>query len=391
MRNRQATADAEDSAPAIAVHTGPFTALEGAWTALNDPRHPGAAFRSAAWLATWWNSGSANGEPHVLVARQAGEVVGILPLYAEPTALGGRRLRLMGDGIVGSDYLGVVARARDLVPLGRAFAEWLARAPVDELDLDGLSADDPLVAPLEAAYGRRAEVLPRYLCPHVRFGATFEAYFSALPDGIAAQWQRRRRWLEGRPGYRLDHLRTPAEIAVGMELLFDLHRRRWALDGGSDAIDGPRVESFHREAARRLASLGWAHLFVLHVEGAPRAALYGFRHGDRFAFYQSGHEPAWRPRSVGTVLLGHVLRLCHSEGLSEFDFLRGSEPYKFRWATGVRQTVRVRARAAGLRPWLNARGEAAIGELRRTVRRALPEPVWELARRARRRVREAAP
>jgi CelD/BcsL family acetyltransferase involved in cellulose biosynthesis len=296
----------------------------------------------------------------------------------------------MGDGIVGSDYLGVVARARDLDSLGRAFAAWLARAPVDELDLDGLMADDPLASALEAAYGRRAEVLPRYLCPHVRFGDSFDAYFAALPDGIAAQWQRRRRWLEGRPGYRLDHLRTPAEIAVGIELLLDLHRRRWAIEGGSDAIDGPSVESFHREAARRLASLGWAHLFVLHVEGAPRAALYGLCHGDRFAFYQSGHEPAWRPRSVGTVLLGHVLRHCHAAGLREFDFLRGSEPYKFRWATGVRQTVRVRARARGLRPWVNARGEAALCELRAAVLRALPGPAVELARRARRRAREVS-
>ena len=38
----------------------------------------------------------------------------------------------------------------------------------------------------------------------------------------------------------------------------------------------------------------------------------------------------------------------------EFDFLRGSEPYKFRWATGERRTVRVRAVGAGLRPWLKA-------------------------------------
>src|SRR5262249_15622333 len=101
-------------------------------------------------------------------------------------------------------------------------------------------------------------------------------------------------------------------------------------EAGPTAAPGPRGGGSHAGGAGAWASLGWPHLLVLHVEGAPRAALYGLCHGDRFAFYQSGHEPAWRPRSVGTVLLGHVLRHCHAAGLREFDFLRGSEPYKFR-------------------------------------------------------------
>jgi CelD/BcsL family acetyltransferase involved in cellulose biosynthesis len=354
--------------------------FEGEWAALHDPAHPGAAFRSAAWLTSWWKTTSPKGEPVVLAARDQGRVVGLLPLYAESTGLGGRRLRLMGDGIVGSDYLGAAARPEDQARVCRAFAGWLADAPVDELELDGLGADDPLVGALGGA-----RVEPRYLCPHVRFASSFDAYLDGLPDGIAEQWRRRRRWLEKRPGYRLDVLRAPAEVAAGIETLLSLHRRRWELDGGSDAIDGARIEAFHRESARRLAALGWAHVFVLHADGAPRAALYGFRHGDRFAFYQAGHEPEWRPRAVGTVLLGHVIKFCYLEGLAEFDFLRGSEPYKLRWATGWRETVRVRARRDGLRPWLNAQGQRVWQRLRAAGKNALPPEAREWARRARRR------
>jgi CelD/BcsL family acetyltransferase involved in cellulose biosynthesis len=379
--------DERASAPLrIERHTGELSALAGDWRRLVDPAHPGAAFRSFAWISSWWKKASPGGEQHVLVARDGAEIVGLLPLYCEPT-LGGPQLRLMGDGAVGSDYLGVVARAADQARVAVACAHHLDGA--GELLLDGLAEDDPLLPPLAAG----ALIEPRYRCPFVRTADSFDAYLATLPDGTGAQWLRRRRWLEKRPGYRVDVLAAPDEpdgIVRGIEILFELHRKRWALEGGSDAIYGPRTEAFHRTAARRLAAEGWAQVFVLSVEGAPRAALYGFRHGDRFAFYQSGHEPAWRPRSVGTVLLGEVIRRSFADGLREFDFLRGAEPYKFRWATGWRETVCLRVPGRGLRPWLAERGRGAWAELRRAGRRSLPAPAVEWLRRARKRVRALA-
>jgi CelD/BcsL family acetyltransferase involved in cellulose biosynthesis len=374
----------------VARHHGDLESLHGAWATLVDAGHPGAPFRSAAWLTSWWNRCSPSGEPYLLVARRGSEIIGILPLYAQPSMLGGRRLRFLGDGVVGSDYLGVVARSGDAQGLAYAFAEWLAARNEDELELDGLDAEDFLLDALRVAHGPRLVVEPRFRCPLVRFDGSWSVYLESLPDGLGQQWRRRKKWLEKRPGYRVDVLRSPAEIAVGVDVLFDLHEQRWAIEGGSDALDGESTRAFHREAAKRLAALDWARIFVLHAEGAPRAALYGFRHGDRFAYYQSGYEPAWRQRSVGTVLLGQVMKWCFEEGLVEFDFLHGTEEYKLRWATGWRETVRARVIGEGLRPWLAARGRETWWELRARVKDALPDEVLSLLRRTKKRLRSAA-
>ncbi len=370
MLNRKASADLE-----ISIHDGELAALEGPWSALGDPAHPGAPFRSFAWISTWWNSASTSGDAVVLVARDGAEVVGLLPLYPEQTPFGGRRLRLMGDGIVGSDYLGVIARPERAAACARAFATHLRALDCDELQLDDLDDHDPL---LDAFDGAASE--PRYKCPYIRIGDSFEEYLGALPDGIGAQFHRRRKWLEKRPGFRIETLATPDEIERGMDILFDLHHQRWGLEGGSEAIDGPKTEAFHRQAARKLAEVGWSRVWVMHVEGAPRAVLYGWRHGDRLAFYQAGHEPAWRPRSVGTVLLGLVIKTCFDEQIAEFDFLRGEEPYKLRWATGFRQTTRLRVRGAGLRPWLNQEGRALYWRMRHGAKRAVPGAALEWLR-----------
>src|SRR5689334_5384055 len=93
----------------VAVHHGPLKALEPSFAALGDPAHPGAAFRSFAWLSTWWKYFSDGRAPHVLLARapgargEPGRIVAILPMYSERRRGPLGNLRLMGDGIVGSD------------------------------------------------------------------------------------------------------------------------------------------------------------------------------------------------------------------------------------------------------------------------------------------------
>jgi CelD/BcsL family acetyltransferase involved in cellulose biosynthesis len=379
-------------APALEVAPwrGDFDRLAAHFAALEEPGRAGAAFRSWAWLSAWWKRFSPGREAHVLVATSSGnqgDMVGLLPLYAERSPLGGRRLALMGDGIVGSDYLGIIGRAADERTLARAFARHCATAQYDQLSLDGLAGDDPLVAALSAELpADRLVIEPRFRCPHIRIEGSFEQYLAGLADGTGAQWKRRLRWLEKRPGFAIELHVGPDAVVAALDILMQLHHKRWAVEGGSDAIDSPAVEAFHRDAAQALAARGWAHVWVLSVEGAPRAALYGWRFADRFAFYQAGYDPEWHQRSVGTVLLGHIVQRCFAEGVAEFDFLRGTEAYKLKWANGARETVRLRAHDGSLRARLHHGGRRLYWQLRDAGKRALPPTTLEWARRARRKV-----
>ena len=50
------------------------------------------------------------------------------------------------------------------------------------------------------------------------------------------------------------------------------------------------------------------------------------------SFYQAGRDPDWDHASVGLVLLAHSIRAALEDGRSEYRFLRGAEPYKYRFA-----------------------------------------------------------
>jgi CelD/BcsL family acetyltransferase involved in cellulose biosynthesis len=161
---------------------------------------------------------------------------------------------------------------------------------------------------------------------------------------------------------------------------------RWASDGGSQGIKGKGVEAFHRDATQLLAERGRLRMYTMKVGGQAVASVYGILHRDSFIYFQSGYDPAWRNRSVGLVLVGETFRDAIEAGLTEYDFLRGTESYKSDWTTHQRRTVSVRVLSPhGGGEWL-VRREEAMKQVRDVAKRVLPDDMVERVRRWRRKL-----
>ena len=96
---------------------------------------------------------------------------------------------------------------------------------------------------------------------------------------------------------------------------------------------------FSDETAPRFLEAGLLRLYGLRLDGQIIAAYYGFMHSSggvrRAYFYLSGFDPAYAKFSLGRLIVEHAIRSAIAERASEFDFLRGNEPYKY---DGVRGT-----------------------------------------------------
>ena len=53
--------------------------------------------------------------------------------------------------------------------------------------------------------------------------------------------------------------------------------------------------------------------------------------------YFTCYDPAWSRYSPGALLFTHAISWAIDNGLEEFDFMRGEEPFKRHYATGVRE------------------------------------------------------
>jgi CelD/BcsL family acetyltransferase involved in cellulose biosynthesis len=365
--------------------------MRAEWGALLDASDAGP-FNAWEWLYPWCRRIGLDRRPLVLTARdRSGALAGLLPLAVEYRPVAGvpvRRLSFLGETHVGSDYLDVVARRGSEREVARAFARVLhaLRDEWDVLDLTDLREGSPTVDVLREAFsGQDVRVAERYVCPYDTLtpGEPFDAFLKRT--GRRDNYLRRRKWLEKQDGYRIEKTEAPGALAGPLTDFFRLHAARWASDGGSQGIKGSGVESFHRDATQLLAERGRLRMYTMKVGGRAVASVYGILHRDSFIYFQSGYDPEWRNRSVGLVLVGETFKDSLESGLTEYDFLRGTETYKSDWVSKQRRTVSVRVHSGSLAGRWFSQSEELARNLRNGAKAVMPDTLVEKVRRLRRR------
>lgn len=318
-----------------------------AWTELAQASD--SPFATFEWAQAWWNAFGAGQRLVVLGCRRPdGSLAALLPLCQ--SRLGPVRVaRFVGHGP--ADELGPICAPDDRPAALAALRESMAGGLVgSDLFLGERMPAQPAVD--EAFGGRRlhVEAAPALATE----GLTWDEFLAGRSRNFREQIRRRERALarDHEVTYRLTE--DPERVDADLSTLFALHQLRWG-EEGSGAFAGPRG-SFHREFAAAALGRGWLRLWILEADGAAVAAWYGLRFAGQEWFYQSGRDPAWDARSVGTVLFAHTIRAAMEDGVREYRFLRGGESYKRRYATHDHP---LQTRVAGATPL----GRAAVGAL----------------------------
>lgn len=346
---------------AAPIELEPFTTLDAArdaWLSLSE--RSGNLFASWEWVSTWWRH-FGRGRPLVgaIGRRPDGDPVAVLPLYLfkhKPLTV----LRFLGHGT--GDWIGPIHGPGEDERAASALNAMLAKIPhwdvllAERLRSDLRSTDAPALATL------RRESFP--ILPFRK--RSWDQLLDEHSSNFREQVRRRERRLarSHRLSYRLST--EPQRLNADLDLLFGLHRARWA-SGGSTAFAHGR-EAFHREFARLALARGWLRLWVMELDDEPVAVWYGFRYAGNEWYYQSGRDPSHDSASIGFVLLCHTIRAALEDGAQEYWFLRGDEAYKRRFAEqdpGVQTVALAR----------NLRGRAAIATIG-----GLPSPARRWAR-----------
>lgn len=363
-----------------------FAALRHEWGELLDESQAGI-FNSWEWLYPWYRWLGSERELYVLTARnQDGRLVGLMPLCLERRRAMGRsivrRLTFLGETHVCGDYMDIIALPEQHSAVVEAFATHLQQSQDrwDVLDLGDIDSQSPTLVILQqrmAAPEYAIELRFGSVCPTMAFepGETFEGFLRG--SSRRENYRRRKKQLEKQPGFSVECIEDPAQLAAPFSEFLRLHALRWSGEGGSDGISGTDVQAFHRDATALLAERGKLRLFVLRVEGKAVASLYALRHGDTFSYYQAGRDPEWQSMSVGLVMLVETFKRAIEEGATTYDFLRGEEPYKAEWNNGQRTTMGLRVYRAGSTGRKLGQQERLVASSRRLAKRMLPAIILE--------------
>jgi CelD/BcsL family acetyltransferase involved in cellulose biosynthesis len=317
-----------------------FAACEEAWWQLAARASAATPFQTPGWLLAWWRH-LGEGQLAAIAVRDGERLLALAPLAVVGRGAE-RRLVWVGAGI--SDYLTVLvddARADEVWPLVERGLHALT-AEVGRARLESVPEDDPLLERLASPahpWGcRRAEDaiclwgdLPAAHEPERHRRASAKAHAAA------------RRLARSGPvtftSFGADAIARAAELRRPLlEALFDLHTREWRTCGEDGALASAAVRAHHHEAAEALGRRGTLRLHALSHAGETIGVVYAFVFRARLWMYLGGFSPEHARFSLGSILIEHARRSASADGAVAMDFLRGDEPYKYRWGVRARRT-----------------------------------------------------
>ena len=314
-----------------------FDSLKTDWEELEARAAEDNIFLTRLWQHAWW-ADLGRGELDIVTFRDHGRLVGLAPTYREK--VGGFPAVRFGGGLEVSDYLGVLVEPGYESAVGRAFLEHCLEWPGLVLDFHFLRADGVTLKAMTAAardLDRRYIEEEEEVSPYIELTGDWEKYLATLNKKNRHELRRKRRRLEEAGGWTIAETRDDT-LAADLEIFFDLHSRssRAKQDFLTDDV---RV--FFRHICRHLQERGWLSLRTLLHQCRPVAAVLGFVYSGKLLLYNSGYDPADNALSPGFVLMTEEVRLAIEDGLSEVDFLRGSEKYKYALGARDRRLVRL--------------------------------------------------
>jgi CelD/BcsL family acetyltransferase involved in cellulose biosynthesis len=286
-------------------------------------RIPGATpFQSPAWLLAWYES-FRPGPLRCVVVHGAQRLVALAPFYLEI----GAHPRLLPLGISVSDYLDVLVDPECEGAAGTLLlTHLLASGCEDTLCCEELH---PNASALRLwSMSEWCTALQRQsACPVLALDRL--SLKGQVPKTILRRLQLARNRVRRRRGV----VAAPAADTAGdmLQELFRLHTTRWVSRDQSGVLADHLVRRFHETALPALIGCGLPRLYGLCIGSRMVGAYYGMQYRDRAYAYLTGFDPAFAYEGPGTVLIGHAIEQAAAQGVREFHFLRGREPYKYEW------------------------------------------------------------
>lgn len=328
-------------------------------------------FASPGWVMEWWRQYGEGAELRVLLLMQEQTLIGIAPLaiWRWPFAAGPVRiLRWLGNGT--SDHLDFCVRPDQRADGLALLCEHIRRKlRWDLIDLLDVPEDSPNLEPVRLALGRGAHstmLLRGIVCPFLRLeSSSWDAFYAAQRSKSSRKdLERRQRRLAELGELMFCRYDDPVAVRAIFPKLHALYAKRWDEQFLSVSFAGTREQRFYPAMAAAFAEQDRLDLITLELDGRVLAFSLGAVHRQYFTWLITAHDPEYAKFFPGELMMTHLLESVFARGdIEEFDFTRGEESYKYKWANAERYNTRLlvaRPSPLGLLPMLATGGYTVL-------------------------------
>ncbi|GEM_PF-2501359 len=318
----------------IITEESEFLALEYIWNSLLQRSGADSIFLTFEWLSTWWRHFGQGNRLFVMVIKNQGLIVGLIPLMITKRQ-GFRQLTMIGG--ITSDFKDfIIADYEDRKSVIEAILNAIiTKKSWDFFQLKGLREDSPNFNPLRAVLPRFQNYRPRWYkyddSLYIPIDRSWESYLATLARDFRKDFQRGIRLLNKEKGdISYYHPKDQGEIDLYMDEFIKQHIVHWKeVKREYSIFEHPTTVSFYKDLARQLFAKKWFNLHALLVNGEAVAIGFGYEFANKY----SPHMGTFKHQSLKKYFIGWLLRFyafesAFARGLREIDLLRGHESYK---------------------------------------------------------------
>ena len=322
----------------VTVDTVPREEIEGDWGDLLPSCWTNTVFVTPWWQSTWLKHfGDASKARFIRVRDDSGELSGIAPMEVADGAV-----TFVGDTDL-FDYRDfLVSKGAEDAFYATVFDE-IDTWEWETLDLESVPEGSPTIESAAAAAKSRSwhiSIEVEDKAPVKSLPSQWDDYVMGLGKKYRHELRRKVRKL-GNAGDVVQYDCTPDMLSGCLPDFFRLHRM--SSPDKSEFMTDAR-ERFFTEIAEEAAARGSLKLSMLELDGVRVAACINFDYEDSYLLYNSGYDPVYSQLSVGFVNKAWTIKDAIESGKRSYDFLRGTERYKYDLGAEDRliYTIRIR-------------------------------------------------
>jgi CelD/BcsL family acetyltransferase involved in cellulose biosynthesis len=299
-------------------------------------------FLTWEWLSTWWKHYGDKRRFFLIVVTEGKKILAAAPLmYTRYNllGLGIKKMECLTDPAADYHTFLLTKERPECVRLIMDYAEKEV-ADWDSIELSDVPQNSEtarLLALLGPKFNFKRRVQNR--CPYAKLPTKFEDYFQGLGFNLRRNLHKCERRAKKDYKVAFGICSNKEDIKREMETFFVLHQKRWQSKNQAGAFSDQRFRDFHLDVAECFAERGWLALNTITLNATPATAGYAFVYGKKLYSYLSGFDPQFSKYRIGSLRLMYLIRHCIVKGLTEYDFMRGDEPYKEQWNTSVRNNL----------------------------------------------------
>ena len=329
-----------------------FLELRDIWTKVLAKSRDNNIFLTWEYLSTFWKHFGKNAKLRILCVKDRNEVIAIAPLrqsrFNFVSWLGYDVIEPLGyRGLMpeGGDYTGLLLGEKEKECLN-LFLKYLEKHNdwdfIYMYDVPETSAIPDLLRRTTNS-NLKFEIIKGTVCPYMPLPDSIDVLFKGFTKKFRNNLRRCMRNLERDYGkVQLKKYDELWSVEQAMKILFKLNQKRWKSKGMPGTFKTQEICNFYIDVAKVFAKNNWLALYFLTVNDEPAAGLYCFEYNHKMFAAIIGFDPNYSKYSVGNLLFLKVIQRCIEKKLTEFDFMKGDEPYKFGWTKKYRRNLNIR-------------------------------------------------